>query len=120
MQTPTLAILVEREDSSRSTTAGETCWPNMLVTRSRAAVAATDFANWRRKLLATMPATMPVPSRMTLRLIWKTKECSGAPVNLSSGISQITSRNCSTAATAPVHTESQKSSRSVDSRMNTK
>ena len=35
--------------SSRSTTAGETCWPNRLVTRSRAAAAATEFSNcWRR------------------------------------------------------------------------
>ena len=54
--------------SRRSTTAGETCWPNMLVTRSRAAAAATDFSNCRRRLPATMPATMPEPSSTTLRL----------------------------------------------------
>ena len=58
------------EASSRSTTAGETCWPNMLVMRSRAAAAATDLSNCRRRLPATMPAIAPAASSTTLRLRW--------------------------------------------------
>ena len=54
--------------SSRSTTAGETCWPNRLVTRSRAAAAATDASNCRRRLPATMPAMRPQASSTMLRL----------------------------------------------------
>jgi adenylate cyclase len=50
-------------------TGTETCWPNRLVTRSRAAAAPTAVSNCRRRLPATIPATTPVPSSTMLRLI---------------------------------------------------
>ena len=54
--------------SSCSTTTGDTCWPNRLVTRSRAAAAATEFSNCWRSVRATIAAATPASISMTLRL----------------------------------------------------
>ena len=61
--------------SSRSTTCGETCWPNRLVTRSRAVAAAMLATNCRRSCAPTAPASTPPPSSTTLRDRWKPKSC---------------------------------------------
>jgi hypothetical protein len=48
--------------SRRSTTAGETCCPKRLVTRSREAASATADRNLLRNRIATRPATTPAAS----------------------------------------------------------
>src|SRR5713226_4283860 len=50
--------------NSRSTTCGETCWPNRFVTRSRAVAARMLASNWRRSCIPTAPASPP-QTRMT-------------------------------------------------------
>ena len=52
---------------NRSTTCGETCWPNRLVMRSRAVAAMMLAANCRRNCTATAPASMPQINTITLR-----------------------------------------------------
>ena len=52
---------------SRSTTCGETCWPNRLVMRSRAVAAMMLASNCRRNCTPTAPASMPQISTIRLR-----------------------------------------------------
>ena len=52
---------------SRSTTCGETCWPNRLVMRSRVVAARMLASNWRRSWTATAPASAPQISMIRLR-----------------------------------------------------
>jgi len=51
----------------RSTTCGETCWPNKLVMRSRAVAALMLASNSRRNCMPTAPASTPQISTMRLR-----------------------------------------------------
>src|SRR5262249_13087819 len=52
-------LVVEPAASRRSTTWGETCWPNRLVTKSRAVAAAILASNCRRSCTPTAPARTP-------------------------------------------------------------
>src|SRR5262245_29674938 len=72
-------LVVEPAASRRSTTWGETCWPNRLVTKSRAVAAAILASNCRRSCTPTAPARTPQAKMTALREIRNAVASIGSP-----------------------------------------